>query len=61
VHLSGSVTIGEGALVAISATVIPRRTIGAWATVAAGAVIIHDVPGGATVVGVPAEVIKSKL
>lgn len=54
VHLGGEVTIGEGALVGIGATVIPRCTVGAWSIVGAGACVINSVPGGTTVVGVPA-------
>lgn len=32
--------------------------IGEWCTIGAGAVIIHDVPDGATVVGNPGRIIK---
>jgi sugar O-acyltransferase (sialic acid O-acetyltransferase NeuD family) len=52
--IGGGVTIGEGAFLGIGARVLPGRTIGAWATVGAGAVVTRDVPGGVTVVGVPA-------
>jgi sugar O-acyltransferase (sialic acid O-acetyltransferase NeuD family) len=54
VRLGGDVTVDEGALVGIGAIVLPGKTIGAWAVVGAGAVVISDVPAGATVVGVPA-------
>ena len=52
--MGGEVVIEEGALVGIGAIVVPRTTIGAWATVGAGAVVIKPVPPGVTVVGVPA-------
>ncbi len=54
VHAGGDVTIGDGALVGIGATLLPGRSIGRWATVAAGAVVTEDVAEAQTVVGVPA-------
>jgi UDP-3-O-[3-hydroxymyristoyl] glucosamine N-acyltransferase len=39
---------------AAGATILPRIAIGADAVVAAGAVVVRDVPPGATVMGVPA-------
>ncbi|HET8524680.1 MAG TPA: acetyltransferase [Thermomicrobiales bacterium] len=54
VHAAGGVRIGEGALIGIGAVALPERTIGAWATVGAGAVVVRDVQGGAIVKGVPA-------
>jgi len=58
VHLGGGVILGEGAFVGIGASVIPRRRIGTWATVGAGAAVIRDVPDGETVMGVPARPMK---
>jgi len=48
------VTIGQGAAVGARAICVAPVTIGAWATVAAGAVVATDVPDYALVVGVPA-------
>jgi sugar O-acyltransferase (sialic acid O-acetyltransferase NeuD family) len=56
VHVGGEVRIGEGVLIGIGATVLPRVTVGAWSTVAAGAVVTTDVPPRTTVLGVPARV-----
>jgi sugar O-acyltransferase (sialic acid O-acetyltransferase NeuD family) len=53
-NISGNVTLGDGVLVGSGATVLQGRTVGAGATIGAGAVVTHDVPPGATVVGVPA-------
>jgi UDP-perosamine 4-acetyltransferase len=53
-HLAGGVRVAEGALVGIGSCVLPGVCIGAWACVGAGAVVIHDVPERAIVVGVPA-------
>jgi sugar O-acyltransferase (sialic acid O-acetyltransferase NeuD family) len=61
VRLGGEVTIEVGALVGIGAVVLPGVRVGAWAVVGAGAVVIHDVPAGATVVGVPARAVKESI
>ena len=53
-HIVGEVVIEEGALIGIGATIAPRLSVGAWATVGAGAVVTKSVPHGVTVVGVPA-------
>jgi sugar O-acyltransferase (sialic acid O-acetyltransferase NeuD family) len=55
--LCGSVRVGEGAQVSAGAVVIPGRIIGARSMVGAGAVVVRDVPEGATAVGVPARTI----
>jgi len=56
--LAGRVRVGPLAFVGIGAQVIQCRSVGEGATVAAGAVVIEDVPPFATAVGVPARVIK---
>jgi UDP-2-acetamido-3-amino-2,3-dideoxy-glucuronate N-acetyltransferase len=48
------VTIEEGAAIGARAVCVAPVTIGRWALVAAGAVVISDVPAFAAVVGVPA-------
>jgi len=48
------VTIHEGASIGARAVCVAPVTIGAWATVAAGAVVTKDVPDFALVAGVPA-------
>ena len=48
------VTIHRGASVGARATCVAPVTIGEWATVAAGAVVVKDVPAHALVAGVPA-------
>lgn len=49
------VTIGRGASIGARATCVAPVTIGEWATVAAGAVVVKDVPAYALVAGVPAK------
>lgn len=54
-HLGGNVVIGPGAHVGLGSSVIEGRSIGAWAYVAAGAVVTSDVPASRRVAGVPAK------
>jgi UDP-perosamine 4-acetyltransferase len=56
--LAGRVRVGMCAFIGIGAQVIQCLAIGEGATVGAGAVVLQDVPDGATVVGVPARVVK---
>ncbi|MGC4032786.1 MAG: hypothetical protein QM754_13845 [Tepidisphaeraceae bacterium] len=58
VRLAGRVTVGDFAFVGIGAIVLQCLAIGERATVGAGAVVRNDVPGGVTVVGVPAKPIR---
>ena len=44
-----------GATIGANATITPGRTLGRHSFVAAGAVVVHDVPDYALVMGVPAE------
>ncbi len=53
-HLAGRVTVGSGGRIGIGAAVREGIGIGAWATVAAGAVVIRDVEPNQLVAGVPA-------
>lgn len=58
-HLAGRVRVGRSAWVGIGANVIQCLSIGEHAIVGAGAVVVRDVPAHATVVGVPARVIRA--
>ena len=55
----GKVTIKKSAWLGMGATICPGVTIGAYAVVAAGAVVTKDVPDYAVVGGCPAKVIKT--
>lgn len=57
-RLLGRVIVADDVFVGASATILPKRRIGRGATIGAGAVVVHDVPDAATVVGVPARVVK---
>lgn len=52
------VTLREGCSVGARAVCVAPVTIGRWATVAAGSVVVKDVPDYALVAGVPAKRIK---
>jgi len=52
------VTVGEGASIGAHSTCVAPVTIGRWALVAAGSVVIADVPDFALVAGVPARRIR---
>jgi sugar O-acyltransferase (sialic acid O-acetyltransferase NeuD family) len=54
VRLAGGVEIAEGAFLGIGAVVIPSRRVGEWAVIGAGGVVVKDITGGVTAVGVPA-------
>lgn len=58
VHLGGDVHVGEGTLVGIGSVVIPRCSVGKWAVIGGGAVVIKDIPSYVTAVGVPARIVK---
>lgn len=49
--------VREGASIGANATILPGLTIGRKAMIGAGAVVTHDVPPNATVVGNPAKII----
>jgi UDP-2-acetamido-3-amino-2,3-dideoxy-glucuronate N-acetyltransferase len=52
----GRTRVGEGASVGACSVVLTGVTIGRWALVGAGAVVTHDVPAHALVLGTPARV-----
>ncbi len=59
-HISGNVTMQTGAYLGTGAAVIPKKTVGAWSIVGAGAVVTKDLPANVTAVGAPAKVIKTR-
>jgi sugar O-acyltransferase (sialic acid O-acetyltransferase NeuD family) len=60
-HLAGNVTVEAGAHVGLGALVREGTRIGAWSYVAAGGVVIHDVPPSVRVAGVPARPMEGGL
>ena len=60
VTLSGMVKTGSGAHIGTGATVIQGIHIGQNSLIGAGALVLKDVPAGATVVGVPAQILFTR-
>lgn len=60
-HLGGRVIVETGAHVGLGSSVVEGRKIGAWSFVAAGAVVVRDVPGSLRVAGVPARPMDERL
>lgn len=58
-NLSGGVRLGDGVMIGTGAQVLQYLTVGDHATVGAGAVVTRDVPPGVTVVGIPANPLKT--
>jgi acetyltransferase EpsM len=56
--LGGNVRIGEGTFIGIGSSIIHNITIGKWASIGAGSVVITDQPNFCTSVGIPAKPIK---
>lgn len=53
----GYPTLGDGVVVGAGASIVGPRMIGDGAIIGAGAVVVSDVPAGATVMGVPAQIV----
>lgn len=51
-------TIGKNCVISAGAKILGNITVGDYAKVGAGAVVLRDVPAHATVVGVPAHVVR---
>lgn len=50
----GETTVDDGAAIGANSTILPGLHVGTWAMIGAGAVVTHDVPAYALVVGSPA-------
>ena len=55
--INARVRLEEGVYVGSNASILPDITVKAWATIGANSAVVQDVPGGSTVVGVPAQIL----
>ena len=53
-------TLGNGVVVGTGASILGNIRLGNNAKVGAGSVVVHSVPDGATVVGIPGRVVKTR-
>jgi acetyltransferase-like isoleucine patch superfamily enzyme len=58
-RFSRPVVVEDGAWIAACVTILPGVTLGAGCVVAAGAVVVRDVPSHSLVAGVPARHVKN--
>ena len=58
--LNKDIKIGDGCWLCARTTILPGVTVGNMTIVGAGAVVIKDLPGGVTAVGVPAKVLNAE-
>lgn len=59
--LNARVILGEHAYFGSNASVLPDIYIGAFATVGSNSSLVHHLPAHASAIGVPAQIIKSKM
>ena len=57
--VNARVQLEEGVYVGTNASILPDLRVGPWATIGANSAVVEDVPSGATVMGVPAQVIMT--
>jgi acetyltransferase-like isoleucine patch superfamily enzyme len=55
--INARVELGDGVYIGTNASILPELKIGAWATIGANSAVVQDVPVGATVMGVPAQLL----
>lgn len=60
-NLSGGAILETGVQLGTAASVLPRRRIGAWATIGAGSVVTKDIPAESIAFGVPCRVMEDPV
>jgi len=55
--INARVELGEGVYLGTNASILPDLKVGAWATIGANTAVVQNVPPGATVMGVPAQIL----
>lgn len=57
--INARVELGDGVYVGTNASILPDLKIGSGATIGANSAVVQDVPAGATVMGVPAQLLMT--
>lgn len=57
--MAGGAELSEGVHIGAGATIIPLKKVGQWSVVGAGSVVLGNIKGFSTAVGIPAKVIKT--
>lgn len=57
--INARVQLGDGVYVGTNASVLPDLKIGPWATIGINSAVVDDVPAGASVMGVPAQIVMT--
>lgn len=60
VNVNGHNRLGEGVFIGTGAVFAQEVSVGAWATVGAGSVVLRDIPANVLAAGVPAKVVRTK-
>ncbi len=55
--INARVEVGEGVYIGTNASILPDLKIGSRATIGVNSAVVQDVPAGATVMGVPAQIV----
>ena len=55
--INARVELGDGVYVGTNASIMPDLKIGPWVTIGANSSVVQDVPAGATVMGVPGQIL----
>jgi serine acetyltransferase/acyl carrier protein len=55
--INARVELGDGVYLGTNASILPDLKVGPWATIGANSAVVQNVPAGATVMGVPAQVL----
>jgi len=60
-NIAGAITIGPQTYIGMSATILERKTIGQGCLIAAGSVVVDDLPERVQAMGVPARIVKEGI
>lgn len=59
--LNARVELEDGVYMGTNSSILPDLKVGAWATIGINSAIVQNLPGGATAMGVPAEIVMMPI